>query len=83
MAKAKLSQPNALDRLIAWVSPQAAMRRASARAVLAHYEGATTSTQRSKRLRNEAPNDIAARGATPLRAIARDFGVKIREEFLD
>ena len=36
-AMTKLSQPNALDRLIAWVSPQAAMRRASARAVLAHY----------------------------------------------
>lgn len=73
MAKAPISQINALDRLIAWVSPQAAMRRSSARAVLAHYEGATASPQRSKRLRNEAPNDIAARGATPLRAIARDL----------
>lgn len=73
MADATTTRANALDRLIAWVSPQAALRRASARAVLAHYEGASTSTQRSKRLRNEAPNDIAARGATPLRAIARDL----------
>lgn len=64
---------NALDRLIAWVYPQAAMRRASARAVLSHYESASSTSQRPKRLRNEAPNDIAARGAVPLRAIARDL----------
>ena len=51
MAKAPISQINALDRLIAWVSPQAAMHRSRARAVLAHYEGATTSPQRNKRLR--------------------------------
>jgi len=62
---------NALDRLIGWVSPAAALRRSYARSVLAQYEAAEPSRLRKLRGAGGSQNEMVQRSALALRAQAR------------
>lgn len=64
---------NALDRVIGWISPGAAVRRAQARRVMAAYEAGKPGSLR-KFSRDHASGDVLARDAArPIRAQARDL----------
>ena len=59
---------NLLDRFVALYDPQAAVRRAQARRVLAHYDAAKPGRLRKDHTRqNPSPNELAQRGAVALR----------------
>jgi len=62
---------NLLDRLVAYISPYAGVRRAQLREALAHYEAAKKSTQRKFRQDILSPNQLVDQGAAALRAQAR------------
>ena len=63
---------NLLDRFVALYDPQAAVRRAQARRVLAHYDAAKPGRLRKDHTRqNPSPNELAQRGAVALRNHAR------------
>lgn len=62
---------NAIDRLIAYLAPTAALRRRAARAVLAHYEAAEPSRLRQFHRERGSQNEIVQRGAVGVRAQAR------------
>lgn len=62
---------NALDRLIGYFAPGAAMRRRQARAMLAHYEAAESSRIRKFYRERGSQNEMVQRGAVAIRAQAR------------
>ena len=63
---------NLLDRFVALYDPQAAVRRAQARRVLAYYDAAKPGRLRKDHTRqNHSPNELAQRGAVALRNHAR------------
>jgi lambda family phage portal protein len=62
---------NALDLLVAWVAPQAGLRRRHAREVLASYEAAKPSRLRKFRRDTQSPNQLVEAAALPLRAQGR------------
>lgn len=62
---------NALDRLVAWVSPHAGVQRQLAREVLATYEGAEKTRLRKFRKDTRSQNALVASSAGALRAQAR------------
>ena len=59
------------DRLVAWIDPVAALRRAHARSVLAYYEAARPDRLRKGRRETASGNDAIARAGTSLRQLAR------------
>ncbi len=62
---------NRLDRLIAAISPERAMRRMQARKVMALYEAATPNRTRKTRTDISGPNNQTQQGAVSLRTQAR------------
>lgn len=62
---------NLLDRLVAYVSPATAARRAHARQVLAYYEAARPDRNRKHRRETASGNDAVWRAGTSLRQMAR------------
>ncbi len=62
---------NAIDRLIAYLAPGAALRRRAARAVLAHYEAGEPSRLRKFHRERGSQNELVQRGAAAVRAQAR------------
>lgn len=62
---------NALDRLIGWFSPAAALRRVQARTVLAYYEAAKPSRLRKFYRDRSSPNQLVSKSAVALRDQAR------------
>lgn len=62
---------NPIDAIIEYFSPVAAMRRATARNVLAHYEAAKPSRQRKFNRDQSSPNQLVQKGAVALRTQAR------------
>jgi lambda family phage portal protein len=62
---------NALDRLIGYFAPIAAMRRRAARTALAHYEAAEPSRMRKFYRERGSQNEMVQRGAVAVRAQAR------------
>lgn len=62
---------NLIDRAVAVFSPAAALQRARARTVLAHYEAAKPGRLRNDRNKNPAPNALVERSASALRNHAR------------
>lgn len=66
-----MSKLNAVDRVIAWLSPDAGVRRLAARRLLASYEAAKPSRLRKFRTDTQGPNTLVATSASALRAQAR------------
>lgn len=62
---------NALDRLIGFFSPMAAVKRQQARSVLAYYEAGEPSRLRKFHRERGSQNEIVQRGAVAVRAQAR------------
>lgn len=62
---------NPIDAIIEYFSPVTAMRRATARNVLAHYEAAKPSRQRKFNRDQSSPNQLVQKGAVALRTQAR------------
>lgn len=62
---------NLIDRLIAAIDPVRGVRRATARQVLAVYEGGERSRLRKFRKDDKSPNQLVSRGAVNVRAQAR------------
>ncbi len=71
MARQQKPRANRLDRIIAYISPLAALKRAQTRHALAYYEAARPSRQRKFRTDNAGPNTQAGQGAVALRIQAR------------
>ena len=61
------------DRLVAWISPEAGVRRARARAVLAYYEAARADRLRKGRRETGSANDAIGRAGANLRNQAWHF----------
>lgn len=66
-----MTEPNALDRLIAYFAPRAALRRAHSRSVLAYYDAATPSRLRKGRTAPGSGNLSVERAGRNLREQAR------------
>lgn len=66
-----MAKLNHIDRLVSWVSPEAAVRRAHARSILAYYEAAKPDRLRKGRRATGSANDDVLRAGTTLRQIAR------------
>lgn len=66
-------QRTSLDRLIGWLSPAAAVRRAQARSILAYYEAARPDRLRKNRRATASANDDVLRAGVPMRQIARQL----------
>lgn len=64
---------NFFDRIVAYVSPAAGLRRMQARKVLSQYEAAKPSRLRKMTRDALSPNAAVQHGATTLRALARDL----------
>lgn len=62
---------NALDKLISYVAPQAALRRQAARNILAQYEAAEPSRLRKFHRERGSQNEYVQRGAAAVRTQAR------------
>ncbi len=62
---------NPIDSITAWINPVAAVKRAQARKVLAHYEAAKPGRLRKDRNKNPGPNQLVERSAVALRNHAR------------
>ncbi len=62
---------NAIDRLVAYFAPAAALRRRAARGVLAHYEAAEPSRLRKFHRERGSQNELVQRGAVAVRGQAR------------
>lgn len=67
------AQRTTLDRLIGWLSPAAAVRRAQARSILAYYEAARPDRLRKNRRATASANDDVLRAGVPMRQIARQL----------
>lgn len=67
----KHPQKNVADRVVAWFSPSAAVRRAQARSVLSYYEAAKPDRLRKGRRATGSANDDVLRAGSTLREIAR------------
>lgn len=65
------SPKNLADRVVAWLSPESAVRRAQARSILAYYEAARPDRLRKGRRATGSANDDVQRAGTTLREIAR------------
>ena len=61
----------AIDRLVAWFSPETAVRRMAARSALAYYEGAEPSRLRKFHRERGTANQLVRKAAKPLRDQAR------------
>lgn len=68
-----IAQRTTLDRLIGWLSPAAAVRRAQARSILAYYEAARPDRLRKNRRATASANDDVLRAGVPMRQIARQL----------
>ena len=66
-------RPTAIDRLIGWIAPAAAVRRAQARSILAYYEAARPDRLRKNRRATASVNDDVQRAGLPMRQIARQL----------
>ena len=66
-----MTEANALDRLIGWLAPAAAVRRAHSRSILAYYDAATPSRLRKGRVAPGTGNLAVGRAGTNLREQAR------------
>jgi lambda family phage portal protein len=68
-----MAQPKSTfaDRVVSWLSPVAAVRRAHARTVLAYYEAAKPDRLRKGRRATGSSNDEVLRAGSSLRQIAR------------
>lgn len=64
---------NAIDELVSWFSPLAALRRKKARYVMGAYEAASPSRLRKYSTDSAAPNVQVQRGAAALRVQARNL----------
>lgn len=64
---------NAVDRIVAWISPTAGLRRVAARRALAGYDAAKPSKQRKFHRDSQSPNALVASSAAALRAQARNL----------
>ncbi|MDP3322649.1 MAG: phage portal protein [Hydrogenophaga sp.] len=64
---------NPVDAVVEFFSPTTAVRRASARNVLAHYEAAKPSRQRKFNRDQSSPNQLVQKSAAALRAQARNL----------
>jgi lambda family phage portal protein len=64
-------KPTLPDRLIAWLAPGAAVRRAQARSVLAYFEAAQPSRLRKNRRATGSANDDILKAGASLRQTAR------------
>lgn len=62
---------NTIDRLVAWFSPERAVRRMAARSALAYYEGAEPSRLRKFHRERGTANQLVRKAAKPLRDQAR------------
>ena len=60
-----------IDRLVAWFSPERAVRRMAARSALAYYEGAEPSRLRKFHRERGTANQLVRKAAKPLRDQAR------------
>ena len=63
--------PTLADRIVAWVSPGAGVKRAHARRVLAYFEAAVPSRLHKNRRETGSANDAVLRAGGSLRQIAR------------
>lgn len=63
--------PTLVDRLVAWVSPTAGVRRAQARSVLAYYEAARPDRLKKSRRETGSGNAAVAAAGSSLRQVAR------------
>lgn len=68
---AKHPQKNLADRVVAWLAPGAAVRRAQARAILSYFEAARPDRQRKGRRATGSVNDDVLRAGSTLREVAR------------
>lgn len=65
-------QPSSLiDRVVSWISPSSAVRRAQARQVLSYYEAARPDRQRKGRRATGSANEEVLRAGATLRQTAR------------
>ena len=64
-------KPPLSDRLVSWLSPEAALKRAHARNVLAYYEAAKPDRLRKGRRDTGSGNDAVLRAGASLRQLAR------------
>ncbi len=71
MPASSSAAPTLADRIVAWVSPGAAVKRAAARRVLAYYEAAQSSRLHKNRRETGTGNDAVLRAGASLRQIAR------------
>jgi lambda family phage portal protein len=62
---------NLIDQMVAYFSPDAAVKRMAARTVLANYEGAAPSRLRKFRSDGKSANQLVSNSAKPLRAQVR------------
>lgn len=63
--------PTLADRIVAWISPAAGVKRAHARRVLAYFEAAVPSRLHKNRRETGSANDAVLRAGGSLRQIAR------------
>lgn len=68
-----MTERTSMDRLVAWFSPEAAVRRARARQVLAYYEAAKPDRTRKARRETGSGNEAVLRAGSSLRQQARHF----------
>lgn len=64
-------KPTLSDRLVAWINPAAAVKRAHARSVLSYYEAARPDRLRKGRRETGSGNDAVLRAGATLRQTAR------------
>ena len=64
---------NALDAVIGWIDPQRAVRRLTARAALARYEGGRNTKRNKKSTDNSTGEKLVKRDAATVRATMRDL----------
>ncbi len=62
---------NPIDKLVAFFNPSAAVRRHTARTILAHYEAAEPSRNRKYYKQRGSANEVVQRGAVAVRTQAR------------
>lgn len=66
-----MSKLNSIDKLVAWFSPMAGVKRQQARKVMAYYEAAKPSRNRKFRRDQAGPNLQTEQGAVAIRTQAR------------
>jgi hypothetical protein len=73
MSQKPTIEMNAVDRLISYIAPGAALKRMSARHVLSQYDAAKPSRLRRSGGDTRSPDQQVQQGATALRALARNL----------